>query len=375
MGRKKLTYCDTAIDENTGYSVVYKADTRKTCFAITVQEGAESFATVRAILQDIDLHKGGNVVFNWAYILHDSDTMNKKSYDKLVATYEQEIKSHKYDDDEEKNQKKIEQLIAEKVNGLTLLGDNTRTVDNWAYKRLHYHILLSFNEAKSWNFIKSKFVGCHIEVCQDLGSAYAYLTHETLDCKKHGKCVYDKEAIQTNNRDYFESIKVKNAVFEPFNVNEISRYIVCDSMYSFLDFGLRFGWGQLERHSNLISKVLKEYELATNSFSERFTKNYVYNLCNGTSVPMTEQQILGQVSSTYSVKLDNFNWCNLQLSKWGFQCLALKYRFGVKFSEFECWFLLHFCENLAKDWQVKPIEWTLGLPKEITKNNVVGCLA
>lgn len=209
-------------DDNTVLTVK-PSDVNRRWF-LTINEGAGCFDRVVNTCQFFN--SDSEDVYNWACIYHDKDTVKKAYYDKLPA------------------EKQEDYILVEKEN---------RTVDNWAYKKPHWHVLLVFGSAKTFNRIRQStntklgFDGAHVERSFSLGSSYAYLTHETDDCIKKGKHIYPKDAIITNNRVFFERQTVSTVVFEAFDPTLIPKYIFVDGCDDYLHFALRFGCPQVQR--------------------------------------------------------------------------------------------------------------------------------
>jgi hypothetical protein len=209
-------------DDSTVF-VVRPNDVKRNWF-LTINENAECFNRVVDTCQFFNINSED--VYNWACIYHDKDTMKKASFEKLPP------------------EKKEEYVLVEEEN---------RTVDKWAYKKPHWHVVLSFGSAKTFNRIRKStntkvgFDGANVEPCISLGSAFAYLTHNTDRCIKEGKHVYSQDEIITNNRPFFTTQTVTTVVFESFDPTLIPKYVFVDGCDDYLHFALRFGCPQVQR--------------------------------------------------------------------------------------------------------------------------------
>ena len=112
----------------------------------------------------------------------------------------------------------------------------------------HYHLLLVFKNARSFEAIQRVFKGAHIEETMNIVSAVNYLIHNG----KPNKYAYDKSAIVTNSKSWLES-KFQVVKREEFIEDKLPYYILVEGYDTYLRLCRRFGASQLP--SAIISKV------------------------------------------------------------------------------------------------------------------------
>ena len=205
MGDISHKFVDTFVDENHGTITVNSDDTNR-YWALVVHEGAECYNNFEDRL--IQFNARSNRSFNWAYIVHDMDTICLKDYEQLS--------------DEEKERHPI--------------IDDGKNPQKYALVPPHIHAVLAFEDLKSWSRIKKGFPGAHVAFRETLGASYAYLTHDTSRAIRQGKYRYPKTAIVTNNADFFESNTASRIVFETFDPTLLAKYIFVDGLKNYIDF-------------------------------------------------------------------------------------------------------------------------------------------
>ena len=104
----------------------------------------------------------------------------------------------------------------------------------------HYHLLLVFKNARSFETIQRLFIGAHIEETLNIVSAVNYLIHNG----KPNKYAYDKSAITTNSKNWLET-KFQVVKREEFIEDKLPFYVLCENCDSFLRQARRFGASQL----------------------------------------------------------------------------------------------------------------------------------
>ena len=104
----------------------------------------------------------------------------------------------------------------------------------------HYHLLIVFKNARSFEAIQRLFVGAHIEETLNIVSAVNYLVHNG----KPNKYAYDKSAIVTNSTNWLNS-KFQVVKREEFIEDKLPFYVLCENCDSFLRQARRFGASQL----------------------------------------------------------------------------------------------------------------------------------
>ena len=104
----------------------------------------------------------------------------------------------------------------------------------------HYHLLLVFKNARSFETIQRVFKGARIEETLNIVSAVNYLVHNG----KPNKYAYDKSAIVTNSKSWVDS-KFQVVKREEFIEDKLPFYVLCENCDSFLRQAMRFGASQL----------------------------------------------------------------------------------------------------------------------------------
>ena len=226
-----MSLIDTFVDENNTV-ISFKQETEKRHWFLTINQSAESFSKIQQICDHLNDKGRMDRWYHYAFILHDKDTVSKKYFEALS----------------EDNQKNYD-----------LLDEEKRTDNAYAYKRPHYHVLLSFQDAKRWSKIKKAFVGSHVEVCQSVGSSFAYLTHDTPECIRQGKHKYSKDEIQTDSFDYFTKVTYSTVVYKSFDPCLIPKYIFIDKM-DLATILLNFGCVQTQRWLGSIRSCIECFE-------------------------------------------------------------------------------------------------------------------
>ena len=112
----------------------------------------------------------------------------------------------------------------------------------------HYHLLLVFKNARSFEAIQRTFVGSHIEETLNIVSAVNYLIHNG----KPNKYNYEKSAIVTNSKNWLNS-KFQVVKREEFIEDKLPYYILVEGYDTYLRLCRRFGASQLP--STTISKI------------------------------------------------------------------------------------------------------------------------
>lgn len=215
---------DKFVDEQHGVFTV-ASDTTKRYWSIVVHKGAECYDDFENRLTFFN--ERSSRWFNWAFIVHNKDTISKKEYEQLSA------------EDQERY----------------LIKDDGKNPAKYALVPEHIHAVLAFEDLKSWSRIKKGFPGAHCMVCQSVGSSFAYLTHDTKRAIEQGKYQYSKSEIVTNNPDYFMRGTVASTVFEVFDPHLLSKYVFVDGCKNYIDFVNRFSIVQVQKWLASINSV------------------------------------------------------------------------------------------------------------------------
>ena len=104
----------------------------------------------------------------------------------------------------------------------------------------HYHLLLVFKNARSFDTIQRIFIGAHIEQTLNIVSAVNYLIHNG----KPNKYAYNKSAIVTNSKNWLET-KFQVVKREEFIEDKLPYYVLVEHCDDFLRQARRFGASQL----------------------------------------------------------------------------------------------------------------------------------
>ena len=116
-------------------------------------------------------------------------------------------------------------------------------------KKPHFHLVLKFENARTFESIQKKLLGAHIETSNNFTAICQYLIHLN-DTTKHQ---YAQEEVITNNIDLLNhELSKKN--YEKFDPNELYRYAQ-EGYDTKLKLFKRFG-AQIQGYLNLINQLL-----------------------------------------------------------------------------------------------------------------------
>ena len=118
----------------------------------------------------------------------------------------------------------------------------------------HYHVVLHFENARSFEQVRKLFNGAHIEPCDSINLSVQYLIHKNhLD-----KFQYDFVEIVTNaDLNELCSLLMLDE-FEKLNTENLINAITSREVYNMTTAIMRWGINQVNTKHNLISKVLDE---------------------------------------------------------------------------------------------------------------------
>lgn len=210
---------------------------RKRQWFLTINESADCFRNFDDIV--VSYGEKGTGYYHFAYILHDKDVVSEKGYNDILN------KACENNDID----------LFDRACGYIVLPDDVRTALSYAYKPKHYHLLMCFENARSWSSIKNHFVGAHVQSCISVVNSFRYLTHDTKECVARGKTKYNVEDVVFSNRglEFFSSMQGEEINFDFFDPHKIAKYVWIDSMDSYHDFLLRFGAPQVQRWMSSIN--------------------------------------------------------------------------------------------------------------------------
>lgn len=126
-------------------------------------------------------------------------------------------------------------------------------------KPRHVHIVIGFDNPRTFMSMKKHFPGAHIEISHNLSDCAAYLLHNTPRALEQGKKQYDVSEIATNNRDVLSLwLGSKGLGYQPFNAARIIEYVYLDGLLDVGSFYLRFG-DSILKYLSLIDKIINEF--------------------------------------------------------------------------------------------------------------------
>jgi len=132
-----------------------------------------------------------------------------------------------------------------------ILHDKDNNTETGEVVEPHYHALIEFDNARSFESVRSSFEGAHIEKAQNIRAVAQYLLHNTPQSKT--KATYLTDEVKTNDKPRYEMISVE---VEPFDANQIERYYK-EGCTGILAFYRRFG-EQIKSYQMLIINICRE---------------------------------------------------------------------------------------------------------------------
>jgi len=132
-------------------------------------------------------------------------------------------------------------------------------------KLTHYHVVLDFANARTFQALQKKLVGAHIEQPTNIVACYQYLIH--LNDKT--KYQYNSNEIISNHLEYVKSQLEKGTkqIFEP---DKILDYYY-QGIDTFIKFYMVFG-AQINPYQSLIRNLIQEINY--NNVNEIHAHNY-----------------------------------------------------------------------------------------------------
>ena len=207
---------------------------RSRTWFLCINKNAECFNNLASIL-----NQQQNVIY--AYILHDKDVQTKADENRILKNI-----GFGYDDDLE------------------------------VMKEVHYHVVLCYENARTWSSVSNTFKGGHVEVSHSIADCTAYLLHSTPQAVLEGKYQYNKEDIITNNMSAVSVwLNQKSLQFEIFDENLIIKYIIFDNCTNIFDFYQKFGVA-IKNYVALIKELL--FGLSVSKDENEIALNFVRTL-------------------------------------------------------------------------------------------------
>lgn len=150
------------------------------------------------------------------------------------------------------------------------IHDKDKLSDDEEDRKVHVHVLIAFNNTTTWKHALSVFQGLqpNCKYCEPVyfvRHMFEYLIHNTEDCKKKHKHLYDKsERIEGNHFDIgsYEQLSIGDKEDMLF---ELADYIVQNHIGNFTDFYMDF-----------VRKFGKEYRQILRTYS-----GFLERLCKG----------------------------------------------------------------------------------------------
>lgn len=121
-------------------------------------------------------------------------------------------------------------------------------------KAKHLHIMLELQNPVSFESIRKRFAGAHIEVPKYKRSAYQYLLHSSPNSGE--KYQYALEEIITNSMPSLKAI-LESETFEVFKENQFLRYMA-EGIRSPYQFTKRFGLNAYKQYWKAYADMLHE---------------------------------------------------------------------------------------------------------------------
>lgn len=341
MGRKKKGDLSTPnIDrflQETGDVLTVADSMRKRQWFLTINESASCYKNFDDVV--VSYGEKGSGFYHYAYILHDKDTLSEKAYnDMLDKACENEDIS-----------------LFDRACGYLLVPESERTPQCYAYKPPHYHLLMCFENARTWSSIKNHFSGAHVQSCLSIVNSFRYLTHDTKDAIARGKTKYDIESVVFSPRglEFFSNMQGEEVNFDYFDANKIAKYVWLDDMDSFHDFLLRFGANQVQRWMASINtecnlkKEIMMFKASYNGKACGRNKFCMWDKENGL-IFLQENEIREAFGlNASSVKLSNIlSWLEkINLSDYGKNYYTVLLYYKMNLSDLERYFI---CKSLPK---------------------------
>ena len=145
----------------------------------------------------------------------------------------------------------IRELLEDyKITHYALILHDKDIDENGEPKKPHYHAVLEYKNAKSFNALKNEFKGAHIEPIAQLTASYKYLLHMTEKAKEEGKFQYELDSIITNDLDYLKQ-QINANDFIAFEELDIPKYIAM-GIYTAWQFLRTFGKRQYKDYFNSV---------------------------------------------------------------------------------------------------------------------------
>ena len=138
------------------------------------------------------------------------------------------------------------------------------TLSDGTPKLKHYHIVLSFENARGFNSIQSLFKGAHIEVVKILSKCIRYLIHKDDDSKFQ----YDANEIITNDAVFVRGNLLKEnypVLNEAVIVGDILELYRGKALYGGLTyFYITYGNEQTKKYRQMIVDIMSNHEALDN---------------------------------------------------------------------------------------------------------------
>lgn len=113
-------------------------------------------------------------------------------------------------------------------------------------RKAHYHIMICFNNTTTYSNALDTFnlltvPNNRVNICKKVMNVrylYNYFIHDTDDCKKKGKYLYDKDCRICGNNFDIGSYEQLSLAEKDDIIQELKRTIYNNGFYNFLDFSI-----------------------------------------------------------------------------------------------------------------------------------------
>lgn len=150
---------------------------------------------------------------------------------------------------------KIYAIILHDKDILSVLNNETGVVEETP-KREHYHVMVELKNPISFESMRNKFPGAHIEVPKYKKSAYQYLLHNSKYSKE--KYQYDFSEIITNAPIVVKDT-IENETMEQFHETQFLLYIVEGTITTY-QFVKRFGLSAYKQYWSAYQDMIRNLE-------------------------------------------------------------------------------------------------------------------
>lgn len=134
-------------------------------------------------------------------------------------------------------------------------------------EQLHYHIILNFDNARSFESVQNTFEGAHVDYIKYFNITCQYLIHKNdLD-----KFQYDSKNIVSN----FEIANYLNAdEYTHLNTTDLTLSILTNEITNLFDACYKYGINQVNIYKNLITDLIMTTKTMSDSERSSLIENF-----------------------------------------------------------------------------------------------------